>query len=415
VVSAQARRRAAGRRGLDGEMSDVDAEGGRAWRGGSGGFGLRYNFVEGGLQDPRREQRRAWRWARNVALWGGLLALATLVAVRFVGAEDAGGRHRGFSAPDAALEADSDKVVVVSSTITCKDKGGCFCDCYWAYNPGACVSNDNSCCFNCCCYGWLPHIHDPTTTPRTTEAITVSPNRTQATGRSGHSSGEGKGSAGGSATVLSTTTTTGAPTSTAVAAASHREVVANCLCVLDVDRTLTGSQGDLASCPRNLRISGVPDFAFSGGDLTLSEFGQAYNETFCSRCHVGIVSAGQVGGDGEKKEILRRLPGASELPQAWSVATSIETPLVVGCPDAQKSICVKGVYDWYIRAGFDIRPHSVYFFDDHMNVFDGFARYGFNARQVSCDSRDATIANLVGLCGATTNEILKKQGIFTCP
>ena len=46
----------------------------------------------------------------------------------------------------------------------------------------------------------------------------------------------------------------------------------SCLCLFDVDRTLTGQQGLLApSCPLNQLQGGVKDSAYGGGNLTLSE------------------------------------------------------------------------------------------------------------------------------------------------
>lgn len=52
-----------------------------------------------------------------------------------------------------------------------------------------------------------------------------------------------------------------------------------CLCVFDVDRTLTGKQGlaEGSQCPANRLVEGVWDSAYGGGTLTLSEGGQNLN------------------------------------------------------------------------------------------------------------------------------------------
>lgn len=307
-----------------------------------------------------------------------------------------------FSAADANTNIEVRPVGVGPSS--CQQRGGCMCDCYWAYNPGACNLDDFTCCFGCCCHKERENELQmlAAAEERMKEKARERENVTEKEQRSGIHDDDGN----------STTTSTSTITTTTMKIIKEEDA---CLCVLDVDRTLTGAQGQVAMCPGNQLIQGVPDFAFSGGELTLSEFGQSFGSTFCSRCHLGIVSAGGVGGDGEKHELLLRLKGASVLPRQWSVSSSIDSPLVVGCPDPQKSTCVKGVFDWYRRSGIVIPPHSVYFFDDHTDIFKGFGRYGFNARQVSCASRDAAIANLVGFCGAKTHEIVRKQGIFTCP
>ena len=65
-----------------------------------------------------------------------------------------------------------------------------------------------------------------------------------------------------------------------------------CLCVFDIDRTLTGLPGDTKDCPANTIEDGVKDCGYEGGVLTLSELGSALNVTFCGKCSVGVVSAG---------------------------------------------------------------------------------------------------------------------------
>ena len=54
-----------------------------------------------------------------------------------------------------------------------------------------------------------------------------------------------------------------------------------CLCVFDVDRTLTGKQGlaDGTQCAGNKIVDGVWDSAYGGGTLTLSQAAQGLNRS----------------------------------------------------------------------------------------------------------------------------------------
>merc|ERR1711933_261408 len=70
-----------------------------------------------------------------------------------------------------------------------------------------------------------------------------------------------------------------------------------CLCIFDIDRTLTGRQGDTAACPANSVQTGVLDTAYGGGTLTLSQLAQAVSNTFCNACYLGTISAGTASGD----------------------------------------------------------------------------------------------------------------------
>ena len=70
----------------------------------------------------------------------------------------------------------------------------------------------------------------------------------------------------------------------------------DCVCIFDIDRTLTGKQGDVSTCPDNKLESSIWDTAYGGGWLTLSEAAQKLPETFCNSCYLGVVSAGDAGG-----------------------------------------------------------------------------------------------------------------------
>jgi len=96
---------------------------------------------------------------------------------------------------------------------------------------------------------------------------------------------------------------------------THEELVAGgkdctpCLCSFDVDRTLTGRQGDLKACP-NDEVLPVYDSAYERGNLTLSVVGQGFANTFCSGCYVAIVTAGDATGyDSQEREVLSNMLG----------------------------------------------------------------------------------------------------------
>uniref|UniRef100_A0A7S0FCC0 Uncharacterized protein n=1 Tax=Pyrodinium bahamense TaxID=73915 RepID=A0A7S0FCC0_9DINO len=181
-----------------------------------------------------------------------------------------------------------------------------------------------------------------------------------------------------------------------------------CLCLFDVDRTLTGKQGALAQCPGNKVIPGVTDTAFSGGPLTLSALGQAVSSTFCGACLLGVVSAGGASGPAEMAILQAHLPG---VPTWWSGPGVVTSPLVRGCGNNVKHICASGIRAWYEQhRHVKIPPSEVYFFDDLTGNTKNFAVMGFNARQVSCNSREGDI----GLCGALPSEIVRMRGIFNC-
>merc|ERR1712151_1141370 len=47
-----------------------------------------------------------------------------------------------------------------------------------------------------------------------------------------------------------------------------------------------------------------------------------------------------------------------------------------------------------------------------------FQEMGFNAREISCETRDHKLyggSGMVGFCGAKPEEIIREQGIYSCP
>lgn len=193
----------------------------------------------------------------------------------------------------------------------------------------------------------------------------------------------------------------------------------DCLCIFDIDRTLTGKQEDTSQCPRNAVQSGVRDDAYGGGTLTLSELAQAVSQTFCSKCHLSTISAGSAGGEGsqERGVLHDRLAAADSthtLPEEWNSASCSVTssPLVTSCTDGQKQTAVPGIIQWYKEhAGAKIADSDVHFFDDRGSNISPFRGLGYNARQISCNSRDS---GGKGLCGAELSEIVDTPGVALC-
>jgi len=186
-----------------------------------------------------------------------------------------------------------------------------------------------------------------------------------------------------------------------------------CLCLFDIDRTLTGKQGAaFPTCQQNAVQHNVYDSAYGGGDLTLSNLGQHVQSTACARCKLGIVSHGTAGGNSMKRKIRSLIQGSGYIPDHWSYPNSIDSPLVLGC--SYKPSCVRGVVDWYNRHGASISPSKVYIFDDKRDNVESFHGSGFNAHQVSCSSRDWGEGGSIGFCGGSAGEVRLAQGVSTC-
>jgi len=201
-----------------------------------------------------------------------------------------------------------------------------------------------------------------------------------------------------------------------------------CLCVFDVDRTLTGKQGSASGeCPGNVEVPEVWDSAYGQGVLTLSALGAAgLNGTFCGQCYLGVCSAGTAGGEnsaeraflaervlvsGPQQELFRVEPGA----KAWSHGDRVRSPFVLGKADRRKQEAVEDIVRWYEARGIRIAAGSVHFFGDRTENIMPFEASGFNSREISCASRDVSIGSgMVGLCGATPEEIVDTRGLQTC-
>lgn len=191
-----------------------------------------------------------------------------------------------------------------------------------------------------------------------------------------------------------------------------------CLCVFDMDRTLTGKQGALDQCPGDVGTS-IPDRAYEGGTLTLSDAEQHLANTFCGKCYMGTVSAGDGGGDGsaEQTELRNHLSiGMGELPRQYHYGcSSVASPLVVTCTDGQKQIAVAGIQAWHAaNLGVAIADEDIYMFDDRVSNIEPFKYTNYNARQISCATRDPLHNNEIGLCGAAVGEIVADKGVYLC-
>ena len=193
-----------------------------------------------------------------------------------------------------------------------------------------------------------------------------------------------------------------------------------CLCIFDVDRTLTARQGRAGSCAGSEAVRGIRDNAYGGGELVLSEAAAALDRTWCGqRCHLAIISAGDAND--ERDEIVRVLrdttfglgAAASAGAAAWVRAPQQGSPLVWGASDGGKQASVKGILAWYRARGVAVAARRVYFFDDKPSNVLGFDGSDYNAAQVSCTSRDGRD---LGLCGATLAELRSPplQGVRLC-
>lgn len=222
------------------------------------------------------------------------------------------------------------------------------------------------------------------------------------------------GCGGGGTTTTPTTTTVTTTTVTTTLKPS-------CLCIFDVDRTLTGAQGQETKCPTAKIQPNVPDNAYKGGTLMLSELAwKGINQTFCVKCHHGIVSAGEVtGGLSPERAVIMTAVGPQNttLTDKWQDLPTkgpFTSSLVLGWPDGTKQNAVKSIVEWFMREHKVYVPDSmVHFFDDRPNNIAPFKGLPYNARQISCASRDPGNPDL-GFCGAQLSEIVPDTGVKSC-
>jgi len=229
----------------------------------------------------------------------------------------------------------------------------------------------------------------------------------------------GGGSGGGDKPTTTVTTTTLTTTTTN----DH------CLCVFDVDRTLTASQN--SDCPDAVEKPGVVDPAYGGGTLKLSQLAVNMGKTFCARCYHAVVTRGDAGGDAGGHDSKERVilfndvlgpvnytksnkwgmwkqgpDGPSQDPN-WHATSS----LVFFTNDGSKHQAVKSIVEEFFLGSHNIliSDYNVHFFDDREDNVKPFEKTSYNAHQVSCAARDPDINN-VGKCGGVVSEIIESPG-----
>jgi len=189
-----------------------------------------------------------------------------------------------------------------------------------------------------------------------------------------------------------------------------------CLCLFDIDRTLTGKQGTVKECPGNEEVPGVLDNAGdTTGTLVLSNLAQSIEGTFCSKCFRGVVSVGNAGGDGsEEREVVMQILGGEEatLGEDWSSADAVDSALVLNAVEGRLDEAVHGIVAWFnARHHVSIEDEHVHYFDDNAKNVLLFTKTRFNARQVACKKR---ANDAMGLCGASAAEIVEAKGVIAC-
>jgi len=202
-----------------------------------------------------------------------------------------------------------------------------------------------------------------------------------------------------------------------------------CLCVFDNDRTITAKvytyikdRRGRQRCSGTAAVPGTYDNAFGSGTLTLSAAAAGgFNRTACGACYVGVASYGGAGDGRMKRALVKRVLNTAPFKELaanhsdatrWSrgIRVPAASPLVLYAHDRLKQWAVEGILAWYWSKGVKIPRERVWHFDDRRDNVDYFAGTGFNARQVSCHSRDGN----VGFCGATQQEISLAPGVQKC-
>merc|ERR1711964_435036 len=70
-----------------------------------------------------------------------------------------------------------------------------------------------------------------------------------------------------------------------------------CLCIFDVDETLTGHHNMIGQCPKD-HTHYLSD---AGHNMQLSDAAVHLSGTFCHDCYLGVISAGSAGGSGSEE------------------------------------------------------------------------------------------------------------------
>jgi hypothetical protein len=206
----------------------------------------------------------------------------------------------------------------------------------------------------------------------------------------------------------------------------------HCLCVFDIDRTLTAKQGWAEKCKDHhvTELLGINDEAYARGTMIASELAHSLGASFCGKCYHGVVTAGTASGPGspEREHILEYIGGTgrtrSQIWQdiAFQPQTDIHSSLVTRAKDGNKQDSVRKMVQWWKNVQkIDIDDSDVYFFDDMAENVKPFKGTGFNAFQVSCAVRGPAEAipgsydGKIGGCGGAFTELTEKKGVHLCP
>eukprot|EP00929_Paragymnodinium_shiwhaense_P121401 TRINITY_DN93623_c0_g1_i1.p1 TRINITY_DN93623_c0_g1~~TRINITY_DN93623_c0_g1_i1.p1 ORF type:complete len:304 (+),score=66.34 TRINITY_DN93623_c0_g1_i1:108-1019(+) len=199
----------------------------------------------------------------------------------------------------------------------------------------------------------------------------------------------------------------------------------SCLCIFDVDRTLTAKQGWESQCNSSEEMSGIYDSAYSRGTLLVSGLGIHVNDTFCKSCFSGVVSHGTASGEKEHDVIFDAIGGKEHaMTEDWQYVgfkdgVPVTSSLILQVLDGRKQLYVRGMVDWFKeKHNIEFRDEHVYFFDDIAENVKAFEGTGFNARQVSCASRGpadpGSPPGRIGGCGGLPEEIVQEPGVKCC-
>ncbi|CAJ1425088.1 unnamed protein product [Effrenium voratum] len=200
------------------------------------------------------------------------------------------------------------------------------------------------------------------------------------------------------------------------------EQTADCLCVFDIDRTLTARQNASTSCPGTRELD-IWDYSYGGGKVLLSALSVAgINSTFCDNCYLGICSAGNGSGVTSAwnqfllEQVMRSkaqdaLSEQFAFVKQWTLGSRVNSPYVLMQPEGTKHRAAEKIRRWYEdQFGFQLERSKVYTFDDKVENIQSFAYSGLSSKQVSCASRHEEFVQDLGLCGARPEEILPQAG-----
>jgi hypothetical protein len=127
---------------------------------------------------------------------------------------------------------------------------------------------------------------------------------------------------------------------------------------------------------------------------------------------MGAISAGPASGGHSdlRAKLLELIPADKRLNGGFvdGCPSPVSGPLVLSCH--YKPRPARDIVNWFRQQGVSIADENVFFFDDKRPEIDSFRNQRFNARQISCASRDANR----GLCGAELSEIVLETGVHTC-